>query len=172
MSNQPNVSTLQQLLDEFAKMFIIAEVELHNILPYWVRQANSIKLKSILLKYNDQVKKHVDTFEHFFEEEDITYLSHSNKVMHALISSTEELCSHCGNSFTRDACLLSCIQNINHYKIGSYGSAASFANSLGLSKTAALFHEFEINEKQIDDRLSQLALNEINVNAKRELIED
>jgi ferritin-like metal-binding protein YciE len=172
MTNNHSILTLQQLLNEFSKSYIIAEVELHNILPYWVRQANSVKLKNILLRYNDQIKKHVDMFEQYFEEDNITYLSQSNRIMHALISTTDEMCTACGDSTTRDACLLSCIQNINHYKIGSYGSAASFANSLGLSKTALLFHEFEINEKQIDDRLSQLALNEININAKRELIED
>jgi ferritin-like metal-binding protein YciE len=171
-NNRHSINTLHQLLDDYARMFIIAEVELHNMIPYWVRQSNSIKLKTILLKYNEQVKKHIASFEDFFEEETVTYLSSSNKIMHALIASTEELCMLCENNFTRDACLLSCIQNINHYKIGSYGSAASFANSLGLTKTANLFYEFEINEKQIDDRLSQLALHEININAKRELIED
>jgi len=33
-------------------------------------------------------------------------------------------------------------------------------------KAAELFHEAEANEKQIDDRLTQLAEHEINVKAK------
>lgn len=35
-----------------------------------------------------------------------------------------------------------------------------------MEKQAAIFHEAEVSEKQIDDRLSQLAEFEININAK------
>jgi hypothetical protein len=35
-----------------------------------------------------------------------------------------------------------------------------------MSKYAELFHEAEANEKQIDDRLTQLAEFEINIRAK------
>jgi ferritin-like metal-binding protein YciE len=86
--------------------------------------------------------------------------------MHAFLSETEERVSQCADFATKDACLLSCIQNINHFKIGTYGTAAAFANALEMNKTAVIFHEFEINEKQIDDRLSQLAEFEINKKAK------
>jgi hypothetical protein len=39
-----------------------------------------------------------------------------------------------------------------------------------MEKPATVFHEAEINEKQIDDRLSQLAKYEINVKAKAPII--
>ena len=61
------------------------------------------------------------------------------------------------------------VQNINHFKISTYGTAAAFANTLGMSKTAVLFHECEINEKQIDDRLTQLAEFEINNEARNSI---
>jgi hypothetical protein len=35
-----------------------------------------------------------------------------------------------------------------------------------MEKAAQFFHQAEVNEKQIDDRLSQLALYEINSRAK------
>jgi len=41
---------------------------------------------------------------------------------------------------------------------------------LGMEKYAAVFHESEINEKQIDDRLTQLAEHEINIKAKAPII--
>ena len=70
----------------------------------------------------------------------------------------------------KDACLLACIQAINHYKISSYGTAAAFAIALGMEKAAAVFHEAEINEKHIDDRLSQLAEYEVNTKAKTPIL--
>jgi ferritin-like metal-binding protein YciE len=54
------------------------------------------------------------------------------------------------------------VQGINHFKISIYGTSAAFAKTLNLEKAAAMFHEMEVNEKQIDDRLSQLAEHEIN----------
>ena len=42
--------------------------------------------------------------------------------------------------------------------------------ALGMEKQAAIFHEAEINEKQIDDRLSQLAEYEINMKARTPIV--
>jgi hypothetical protein len=39
-----------------------------------------------------------------------------------------------------------------------------------MEEAAVAFREAEINEKQIDDRLSQLAEHEINVNARAPII--
>ena len=39
-----------------------------------------------------------------------------------------------------------------------------------MENQAVIFHEAEINEKQIDDRLSQLAEFEINVKAKAPIV--
>jgi ferritin-like metal-binding protein YciE len=86
--------------------------------------------------------------------------------MHAFIEETGEKLSNCTDPEIKDACLLASIQAINHFKISMYGTAAAFANALEMDKQACLFHEAEVNEKQIDDRLTQLALYEINNHAK------
>jgi ferritin-like metal-binding protein YciE len=86
--------------------------------------------------------------------------------MNAFIEEAEEKLNSCTDTEVRDACLLACIQGINHYKISTYGTAAAFANALEMEKQAVIFHEIEVSEKQIDDRLSQLALHEINNNAR------
>jgi len=169
MNERKNIITLQQLLDEDSRKFIKAEIELKNKMPLWINKANSLKLKFILRKYLEQINTHIKKIETFFEKETITYLSSTNRVMHALITESEEKLSMCIDFKISDACLLASIQSINHFKISSYGTAAAFANTLGMSKTAVLFYEFETNEKRIDDRLSQLAEYEINKLAKSEL---
>jgi len=112
------------------------------------------------------VLQHVDKMERFFEEENITSLCLTNRVMRAFIEETDEKLAQCADAEVKDACLLACIQVINHFKISTYGTAAAFANALGMDKQAVVFHTIEINEKQIDDRLSQLANYEINTLAK------
>jgi ferritin-like metal-binding protein YciE len=164
-NNQP-ISALHNLLDYDASKFTSAEIALKNSLPEWISRSGSLKLKTVLQKYLDFVQLHIQKMESFFEEEQINSFSTSNRVMKAYIEETEEKLSKCTDPEIKDACLLANIQAINHFKISTYGTAAAFANALGMEKHAAVFHEAEVNEKQIDDRLSQLAEHEINIRAK------
>lgn len=168
--NNSTIATLHNLLDYDARKFTSAEIHLKNSLPEWISKASSIKLKTVLQKYLDFVQEHVQKLEGFFEEEKISSLSLTNRVMRAFIEEAEEKLSNCTDAEVRDACLLACIQAINHFKISTYGTAAAFANTLGMEKQAGVFHEVEINEKKIDDRLSQLAEHEINIRAKAPIV--
>ena len=121
-------------------------------------------------KYLEFVEQHSKKIEEFLKEEKISSLGLTNRVMQAFIEEVNERLSDCTDPEVKDACLLAGIQVINHFKISTYGTAAAFSNALGMEKVAALFHEAEINEKQIDDRLSQLAQNEINIKAKAPIL--
>jgi ferritin-like metal-binding protein YciE len=70
----------------------------------------------------------------------------------------------------RDACLLACIQGINHFKISLYGTAAAFAKELEMGEFVKRFHEAEVNEKEIDEKLTQLAKHGINSDAEVPII--
>jgi ferritin-like metal-binding protein YciE len=164
--NNSTITNLHNLLDYEASKFTSAEIELKNSLPEWINKAGSLKFKTVLQKYLDFVQQHVQKLESFYEEEKIISLSLTNHVMQAFIAEAEEKLSYCTDAAIKDACLLASIQTINHFKISTYGTAAAFAKTLGMEKQAAIFHEAEVNEKQIDDRLSQLAEHEINILAK------
>ncbi len=164
--NTPTIATLQHLLDYDISKFTSAEVQLKNSLPEWINKSSSLKLKTILQKYLDFVQQHIQKMETIFDKENITSLSLYNRVMKAFIEDTEEKCAHCMDTEIKDACLLASIQAINHFKISTYGTAAAFAKALGMEKEAVIFHEVEVNEKQIDDRLTQLAEFEINIKAR------
>ncbi len=168
-NNQP-ITTLHHLLDYDASKFTSAEIQLQNILPEWINKTGSLMLKTVLQKYLDFVKQHVQKMESFFEQEKINSLSLKNRVMHSFIEETNEKLNTCTDPEIKDACLLAGIQVINHYKISIYGTAAAFANALEMEKHAALFHEAEGNEKQIDSRLSQLAEFEINKKARTPIV--
>ncbi len=160
------ISTLYDLLEYAARKFTSSEIQLKNCLPNWINKTGSPKLKTVLQKYLELVQAHTKQMEDFFEEENIRSYSLGNRVMQAYIDEAQEALSQCNDITIRDACLLANIQSINHYKISTYGTAASFANTLGMENHAAVFHAAEVNEKQIDDRLSQLAEHEINSKAR------
>ncbi len=168
--NNQSISTLHNLIDNDALGFARAEIQLRNCLPGWINKAASLKFKTVLQRYLDFINQHVQKMEAFFEDEEINTISVSNRVIQALIDETEEKLSKCSDAEVKDACLLACIQAINHYKISVYGTAAAFANALGMEKQVAVFNEAKINEKQIDDRLSQLAEHEINIKARAPIV--
>jgi ferritin-like metal-binding protein YciE len=112
----------------------------------------------------------LDKLEPFVQGEEISSLSIYNRIMRAFIDDAEEKITHCADAEVKDACLLASVQLINHYKICAYGTAAAFANALNEKDQASVFHGAEINEKQIDDRLSQLAEHEINTRAKTPIV--
>lgn len=168
--NNQNITTLHNLLDYDARKFTSAEVQLKNSLPDWISKAGSLKLKTVLQKYLDFVQQHIQKIEDFFEEEKIDSLIITNGIMNAFIKEANEKLSNCTDAEVKDACLLASIQAINHFKISTYGTAAAFARALGMEKQATVFHEAEVNEKKIDDRLSQLAEYEINKNARAPIV--
>ena len=165
-----SITNLQNLLNYYVSTFTSAEIELKNALPEWTNKAGSVKFKTMLQKYLDYVEQHIQKLESFAEDEKVISIPLKNRVMTAFIEETKEKLSQCSDAEVRDACLLACIQLINHFKISSYGTAASFARALSIDNYALVFHEAEVNEKQIDDRLSQLAEHEINLQAIAPLV--
>jgi ferritin-like metal-binding protein YciE len=165
-NNTETITTLHNLLDYDARNFMSAEVQLKNLLPEWISMAGSLKLKNVLQKYHDMVEEHIQKLEQFVSEEKIGLVGLKNRIMNAYIEEAKEKLSSCADAAIKDACLLASIQGINHFKISTYGTATAFANALGMEKASIAFHEAEINEKKIDDRLSQLAEHEVNIDAK------
>ena len=166
MENKTVISTLHQLLDYDASRFENAEIRLNDILPEWIKTTDSMQFKLVLQKYLDFVGQHITKIQSFYSKENFSSVSINNPVIAGLIEDGKEKLSFCSDTEIKDACLLAIIQSINHYKICAYGTAAAYAITLGMDDEATLFREIEINEKHIDDRLSQLAAFEINEKAK------
>lgn len=170
METNLKVTTLHQLLDYDIRKLTRAEVQLRNSLSEWLHIAGSAKLKVVIQQYQTFVERHVQKMEGYFEEEKISSFSLPNRIMQSFIDETNEMLFRSTQEEVRDVSLLACLQEINHYKISTYGTAAAFAKTLLMEKIASVFHEAEINEKYIDDQLSLLAEHEINRKAKAPIV--
>ena len=164
--NNSSISDLGKLLDYDISQCISAENQLHVILPDWINKTTSQKLKAILEKYREFIQQHIQKMETLLDESSSAFRDTKNRIMDAYIKEAEQTMFTCQDMDVRDAALLASIQAINHFKISVYGTAAAFAKVLNMEKQAEVFYWIDINEKHIDDRLSQLAEHEINVKAK------
>jgi ferritin-like metal-binding protein YciE len=162
METTLNISTLRQLLDEDTSRMISAELQLKNSIAGWVNNENSASLKLVMHNYLNVVEKHIHQLEIFCRDEKISSYTLSNQVMKAYIAEADEKLSGCTSQEVKDVCLLAAIQGINHFKISVYGTAAAFAGAVSLQKAGLLFHQAELDEKEMDERLSYLAEHELN----------
>lgn len=165
MEAKPNINSLQELLDLNASQFSSAEIELKTKLLKWINVVSSIQLRSILKKYVNVTSQHLHRVDTFLGQEKIRSVKRTNTVMLAFINSLEEKIAICRNPSIRDACILAGIQSICHFKMSSYGTAAAFADMVGLVEFRNVFQESGSNEKQIDKELTHLAAEHINPNA-------
>ena len=63
-----------------------------------------------------------------------------------------------------DVGLISAAQRVEHYEIAGYGSVAAYADLLGEEEAASLLHMTLEEEKETDQKLTELA-REVNVEA-------
>lgn len=68
----------------------------------------------------------------------------------------------------KDAALIANAQKIEHYEIASYGTAAAWAATLGLTEVAEALQQTLEEEKAADQALNDLAIQEVNISAHNE----
>ena len=65
----------------------------------------------------------------------------------------------------RDAAMLAAAQSVEHYEISRYGTLVAWAEKLEMSDAAELLQVTLEEEKLADEKLTELAESEINVEA-------
>jgi ferritin-like metal-binding protein YciE len=88
--------------------------------------------------------------------------------MEGLIEEGSKLLEEEGTEAIKDAALIGAAQKVEHYEISGYGTARSLAEQLGLDEAVALLEQTLNEEKETDEKLTQLALNDIAQSASSE----
>ncbi|MEO6302794.1 MAG: DUF892 family protein, partial [Bacteroidia bacterium] len=60
-------------------------------------------------------------------------------------------------------------QKVEHYEIATYGTLRTFAQTLGLDEATSLLEEILEEEKAADEKLTEVAVNTINLQAASEV---
>ena len=84
------------------------------------------------------------------------------KGMEGLIEEGSEIIEEDFEDALLDSALIGAAQRVEHYEIAAYGTVRAFAEELGESEHASLLAETLEEEKQTDEKLTELA-KQINV---------
>jgi ferritin-like metal-binding protein YciE len=163
----PNVESLEELLVEELKDIYDAEKQLTKALPKLAKKASSPELKEAFEEHLRQTEQHVERLEQVFEQMEMPARGKKCEGMKHLISEGEDMIGDAEDDATRDAVMIASAQKVEHYEIACYGTVRTWAALLGKNEVAGLFEETLDEEKEADEKLTQIAEGFVNMQAAR-----
>ncbi|HEU4859404.1 MAG TPA: ferritin-like domain-containing protein [Chitinophagaceae bacterium] len=162
-------SQLEKLFTDSLKDIYWAEKHLTKALPKMKKAATTDELKSAIEEHLAQTEEQVTRLEQVFELCGKKAQAKKCDAMEGLIKEGESVVEETeDDSMTRDAGIIMAAQKVEHYEIATYGSLVQFARTLGMDEAAALLEQTLEEEKETDQKLTQIAESSINEEAEQE----
>lgn len=143
-----------------------AEKQLVKALPKMAKAATSEKLRAGLQEHLEQTEGHVERLEKIFQSLGVAARGVKCAAMEGLVEEGAETIAEDAEPAVKDAALIMAAQKVEHYEIATYGTLATFAELLGNSAAAELLELTLQEEKDTDEKLTELAESEINIQAE------
>ncbi len=159
----PNDGLKELYIDELKDLYN-AENQLVKALPKMAKAASSEELRRGFEAHLEQTKEHVQRLEEILKALDESPKGKKCMGMEGLIREGSEIMQEDFEDAVMDAALIGAAQRVEHYEIAAYGTVVAFANLLGQTEQASLLEETLGEEKETDEKLTELA-KEINEQA-------
>ena len=151
------IESLNDLFVEQLRDLYDAENQLIKALPKMAEGANSGELRQGFEEHLEQTKEHAQRIETIFEQLGQKAKGKKCKAMEGLIKEGSEVLDEDMSEDVKDAAIIAAAQRVEHYEIAAYGTVRTFANLLGETEAATLLEQTLEEEKETDDKLTQLA---------------
>ena len=161
----PTFETLHDLyLNELRDLYS-AETQLLEALPKMANAATSSQLREAFTAHLEETEGHVSRLEEIFEALGEEPSGETCRAMEGLIREGEDYVKAGGDKDVRDAGLIGAAQRVEHYEIAGYGTARTLAARLGESAAADKLQATLDEEGEADQKLTEIAENEVNAEA-------
>lgn len=159
------ILTMEDLfLDEIRDLYD-AEQQIITALPKMMKAAESQDLKDAFEEHLAQTQIQASRLEQIFNTMGEKSGGEKCDAMQGLIKEGEKLIDNTDAGPVRDAGLIAAAQRVEHYEMAGYGSARTFAQLLGHSDAASLLEETLDEEKETDEKLTDIAESMVNERA-------
>jgi ferritin-like metal-binding protein YciE len=153
----PAIKSLRELLVDELRDLHNAENQLVKALPKMAKAASHDELKEGFQEHLEQTREHVDRLDRCFKILGEKAKGKTCHAMQGLVEEGKEAIEADAPDSIRDAQLIGAAQRVEHYEIAAYGTARSFAQTLGETKVADLLQETLDEEGETDKKLTALA---------------
>jgi ferritin-like metal-binding protein YciE len=150
----------EMFLDELMDIFD-AESQLLKALPKMAEAASDEELQEGFREHLKETETQIDRLKQVFEMLGKAAKGQNCKAMQGLIAEGEELIKEDAG----DAALICAAQKMEHYEIASYGTLCSWARLLEEEDAEELLLTTLDEEKAVDQKLTELAEDTINIEA-------
>jgi ferritin-like metal-binding protein YciE len=151
------IDSLNALFQEELKDIYDAEKRLVRALPKMAKAASAAELRQALEEHLEVTKGQVQRLEQVFELLGVPAKAKACAGMKGLIEEGEEVMGEDASEKLMDAAIIGAAQRVEHYEIAAYGTARTFAERLGNGEVAALLEETLNEEKEADEKLTDIS---------------
>lgn len=162
-----NLDSLEALLQDELRDMYDAEKQLTKALPKLAKKATADELREGFEEHLRQTEQHVERLEEVFEHMGMRARGKTCKGMKNLIAEGDDMIGDADDDATRDALMIAAAQKVEHYEIAGYGTLRTWATLLGKRDVASLLEQTLEEEKETDQKLTELAESFVNEAAAR-----
>lgn len=160
---------LKEFFHDELKDIYWAEKHLTKALPKLAKATTSEALREALTNHLEETKTHVTRLEQVFEmlgekaqAKKCEAMEGLSKEADSIVEDTED------GTATRDVGIILACQKVEHYEIATYGGLTQLAKTLQLDDIAEVLESTLTEEKTADEKLTDIAENDINYAAAEE----
>jgi ferritin-like metal-binding protein YciE len=151
------MQSMRELLADEMRDLYDAEKQMVKALPKMAKTSSNEELRQALENHLEQTKGHVQRLEQAFQMLDEKARSQPCKAMKGLIEEGKETMGEDLTDPLMDSAIICAAQKVEHYEMAGYGTVSSWARSLGLDDVAELLEATLAEEKEADEKLTQVA---------------
>ena len=164
-SGNSQAAGLRELFQDSLKDIYWAEKALTKAIPKMIKKATSEELVAALTDHLAVTQAQVSRVEEVFTMLNLKPQAKKCAAMEGLIKEAGEIMEATEEGVVRDAGIIAAGQKVEHYEIATYGTLCAFAKILGEMDVAELLLQTLNEEKEADDKLSEVAEGSINLQA-------
>lgn len=148
---------LKELYIDELKDVYNAETQLVKALPKMAKASSSDELRAGFEEHLEQTREQVTRLEQIFEALEESPKGKKCAGMEGLVEEGSDIMQEDFEDAVRDAALIGAAQRVEHYEIAAYGTLIAFAETLGESEHVSLLESTLAEEKETDEKLTELA---------------
>lgn len=160
-----HLNAMTDLFPELLQELYSAEVQMTRALPRMAARASSDSLRAAFLNHLVETQGHVARIEYALSQLGVPSEGRVCEPVAAMIDAGDDIVDAQGDPDVIDAALAGAAQRVEHFEIASYATVAEMAYLLGRSELSTLLHETLDEERNADQRISEILALEINPRA-------
>jgi ferritin-like metal-binding protein YciE len=160
------LATLQDLFVEEIQDLYSAETQIIEALPVMQKAARNPELKKAFQEHLKVTEEQKARLEQIAEKLGVKPQGKKCKGAQGLIKEAQELLEEEAAPAVLDAGLIAAAQRVEHYEIAAYGTARTYASTLGDADICKLLQTTLDEEGEADHKLTRIAEQTVNPKAK------